>query len=231
MAGTTGMQRSSEGVLACANCGICETVSRFLWSTSAPAIVCSACFGLMFFVDTFGWMFGRVRLTSGQGRCLKPSSPDCHFLSLWRYGHQTPFFRIPALSRNAPWKPAMGPRGKAASSTQAETLATGVPGTSSRPIFTSPGFPEVCTYNHRPSDADIVIAALGKAEFMTGDWIKPGAAVIDVGINAVDDPTSKKGYKLNTYGAWAKRMPTDVSVARFVTRQMEVPQSKEPLTM
>ncbi|KAF5841485.1 tetrahydrofolate dehydrogenase/cyclohydrolase [Dunaliella salina] len=46
------------------------------------------------------------------------------------------------------------------------------------------------------ADADIVIAALGKAEFMTGDWIKPGAAVIDVGINAVDDKTSPKGYKL-----------------------------------
>jgi 5,10-methylene-tetrahydrofolate dehydrogenase/methenyl tetrahydrofolate cyclohydrolase len=31
---------------------------------------------------------------------------------------------------------------------------------------------------------------------VTGAWIKPGAAVIDVGINAVDDPTAKKGYKL-----------------------------------
>jgi 5,10-methylene-tetrahydrofolate dehydrogenase/methenyl tetrahydrofolate cyclohydrolase len=28
-----------------------------------------------------------------------------------------------------------------------------------------------------------------------GDWIKPGAVVIDVGTNAVDDPTSKKGYR------------------------------------
>lgn len=27
-----------------------------------------------------------------------------------------------------------------------------------------------------------------------GDWIKPGAIVIDVGINSVDDPSSKKGY-------------------------------------
>ena len=33
--------------------------------------------------------------------------------------------------------------------------------------------------------ADIVIAAIGKAEFVKGDWIKPGAAVIDVGINSV----------------------------------------------
>lgn len=36
------------------------------------------------------------------------------------------------------------------------------------------------------SQADIVIAACGKAEMITGDWIKDGAVVIDVGINAVD---------------------------------------------
>lgn len=36
------------------------------------------------------------------------------------------------------------------------------------------------------STADIVIAAVGKPEVVKGDWIKPGAAVIDVGTNAVD---------------------------------------------
>lgn len=45
-------------------------------------------------------------------------------------------------------------------------------------------------------EADIVVAALGKAEFVRGDWLKPGAVVIDVGINAVDDPSTKKGYRL-----------------------------------
>lgn len=45
-------------------------------------------------------------------------------------------------------------------------------------------------------DADIVIAACGIAEFCKGEWIKEGAAVIDVGINAVDDASSKRGYKL-----------------------------------
>lgn len=44
--------------------------------------------------------------------------------------------------------------------------------------------------------ADIVIAACGRAEMVRGDWIKPGAAVIDVGINAVDDATKKRGYRL-----------------------------------
>lgn len=44
--------------------------------------------------------------------------------------------------------------------------------------------------------ADILVAAIGRAEMVRGDWIKPGAAVIDVGVNAVDDPTKKKGYRL-----------------------------------
>lgn len=45
-------------------------------------------------------------------------------------------------------------------------------------------------------EADILIAAVGRAEMVRGDWLKPGAVVIDVGVNAVDDPTSDKGYKL-----------------------------------
>jgi len=44
--------------------------------------------------------------------------------------------------------------------------------------------------------ADIVIAAIGKMEFVRGDWIKPGAAVIDVGINSKPDPSKKSGYRL-----------------------------------
>ncbi|MBI5669449.1 MAG: bifunctional 5,10-methylenetetrahydrofolate dehydrogenase/5,10-methenyltetrahydrofolate cyclohydrolase [Chloroflexi bacterium] len=43
--------------------------------------------------------------------------------------------------------------------------------------------------------ADIVIAAIGKAEFVKGDWIKPGAVVIDVGTNQIDDPAAEKGYR------------------------------------
>ena len=44
--------------------------------------------------------------------------------------------------------------------------------------------------------ADIVIAAVGKAEMVRKDWIKPGATVIDVGINSIDDPQAKRGYRL-----------------------------------
>jgi methylenetetrahydrofolate dehydrogenase (NADP+)/methenyltetrahydrofolate cyclohydrolase/formyltetrahydrofolate synthetase len=43
---------------------------------------------------------------------------------------------------------------------------------------------------------DIIVAALGKAEFVRGDWLKPGCVVIDVGINSKPDSTKKSGYKL-----------------------------------
>jgi len=44
--------------------------------------------------------------------------------------------------------------------------------------------------------ADVVIAAIGRAEMITGDMIKPGATVIDVGINRKLDPASPRGYRL-----------------------------------
>ena len=43
--------------------------------------------------------------------------------------------------------------------------------------------------------ADILIAAIGRARMIRGDWIKPGAYVIDVGTNRIDDPTTKSGYR------------------------------------
>ncbi|KAI4657663.1 uncharacterized protein J4E78_006051 [Alternaria triticimaculans] len=44
--------------------------------------------------------------------------------------------------------------------------------------------------------ADIVIAAIGKAQFVKGDWLKPGAVVIDVGTNFIPDDTKKSGQRL-----------------------------------
>jgi len=44
--------------------------------------------------------------------------------------------------------------------------------------------------------ADILIVAMGKPEFVTGDMVRPGAVVIDVGINRVDDPAQPKGYRI-----------------------------------
>lgn len=44
-------------------------------------------------------------------------------------------------------------------------------------------------------NADIVIAAIGKPNFIKGDWLKPGAVVIDVGTNKIDDPSDPRGYR------------------------------------
>lgn len=45
-------------------------------------------------------------------------------------------------------------------------------------------------------EADIVIAAAGQPEMIKADWLKPGAVVIDVGTNPVDDPSKAAGYRL-----------------------------------
>ena len=44
--------------------------------------------------------------------------------------------------------------------------------------------------------ADILIAAIGKSEFVTGDMVKPGAVVVDVGINRIPDASKKSGNRL-----------------------------------
>ena len=44
--------------------------------------------------------------------------------------------------------------------------------------------------------ADIVVAAIGQPRFVQGSWLKPGAVVIDVGTNYIDDPTRKSGSRL-----------------------------------
>jgi methylenetetrahydrofolate dehydrogenase (NADP+)/methenyltetrahydrofolate cyclohydrolase len=44
--------------------------------------------------------------------------------------------------------------------------------------------------------ADILVAAMGVAEFVKAEMVKPGAVVIDVGVNRVNDPAAKGGYRL-----------------------------------
>lgn len=53
--------------------------------------------------------------------------------------------------------------------------------------------PDMAEHTRR---ADIVIAAAGRPALVTGEMLKPGAVVIDVGINRVDDPSAPKGYRL-----------------------------------
>ena len=49
---------------------------------------------------------------------------------------------------------------------------------------------------HITREADILVAAIGRPGFITQDMVKPGATVIDVGINRVDDPSRERGYRL-----------------------------------
>ena len=42
----------------------------------------------------------------------------------------------------------------------------------------------------------MLVAAVGRAEMVRGDWVKPGAVVIDVGINRVEDAGHPRGYRL-----------------------------------
>jgi len=44
--------------------------------------------------------------------------------------------------------------------------------------------------------ADVLIVAMGKPEFVRGDMVRPGAVVVDVGVNRVEDKTAQKGYRL-----------------------------------
>jgi len=71
-------------------------------------------------------------------------------------------------------------------------------------IQTGPGGDATVTVCHSKTrdlpavarSADIVIAAIGKAEFVTAEMVRPGAVVIDVGINRVDDASKPRGYRL-----------------------------------
>jgi len=55
--------------------------------------------------------------------------------------------------------------------------------------------------------ADIIVAAIGRPEFLTGDMVKEGAAVIDVGINRVEDASAKRGYRIVGDVAFAEVAP------------------------
>ena len=55
--------------------------------------------------------------------------------------------------------------------------------------------------------ADIIVAAMGVAEFLKADMVKPGAVVMDVGVNRIPDPTSKTGSRLVGDVAFAEVQP------------------------
>ncbi|WP_404421629.1 bifunctional methylenetetrahydrofolate dehydrogenase/methenyltetrahydrofolate cyclohydrolase FolD [Nibricoccus sp. IMCC34717] len=72
--------------------------------------------------------------------------------------------------------------------------------------------------------ADVLIAAIGRAEFVKASMVKPGAVVIDVGINRVADASKKSGYRLVGDVAFAEVSP----LARLIT---PVPGGVGPMTV
>jgi methylenetetrahydrofolate dehydrogenase (NADP+) / methenyltetrahydrofolate cyclohydrolase len=72
--------------------------------------------------------------------------------------------------------------------------------------------------------ADVLVAAVGHPEMVRGDWVKPGAVVIDVGINHVDDPSKPKGYRLVGDVAYDE-------VAQVATAITPVPGGVGPMTI
>lgn len=74
------------------------------------------------------------------------------------------------------------------------------------------------------SQADILIVAIGRPEFVKGNWIKPGAVVIDCGINSIPDPTKKSGERLIGDVAYEEA----TKVASYIT---PVPGGVGPMTV
>ena len=72
--------------------------------------------------------------------------------------------------------------------------------------------------------ADVLVAAVGRAQMVKADWVKPGAVVIDVGTNRVDDPARPRGYRLTGDVAYAEVK----EVAGFIT---PVPGGVGPMTI
>jgi len=72
--------------------------------------------------------------------------------------------------------------------------------------------------------ADVLIAAIGRPEFVTADMVKPGVVVIDVGINRLPDPTKKSGFRL----VGDVHFPT---VSKLASKITPVPGGVGPMTV
>jgi methylenetetrahydrofolate dehydrogenase (NADP+) / methenyltetrahydrofolate cyclohydrolase len=101
-------------------------------------------------------------------------------------------------------------------------------------LLSSNSYPGNCTvtvcHSHTKNlkeicaDSDIIVAALGKPEFVKADMVKEGAVVIDVGITRVTDPTKKSGFALKGDVAFAEVSPK----CSFIT---PVPGGVGPMTI
>ena len=121
------------------------------------------------------------RLVVGQ-ECLKPCTPVGVQELLIRSGNDPAGKHVVVVGRsNIVGKPVMN------------ILLQKQKGANAVVTIAHTGAKDISMYTKQ---ADILIAAMGKAECITGDMIRPGAVVIDVGINRVDDSSAKNGYRL-----------------------------------
>lgn len=96
------------------------------------------------------------------------------------------------------------------------------------------GIQEIC------KQADILVAAIGKAGFVTKDFVKEGAVIIDVGINRVEDTSQSKGYRMagdvafdevNPISSWITPVPGGVGKMTIAMLMMNVIKAaKMPMT-
>jgi methylenetetrahydrofolate dehydrogenase (NADP+)/methenyltetrahydrofolate cyclohydrolase len=70
----------------------------------------------------------------------------------------------------------------------------------------TPNLKEICL------QADIIVAALGRPEFVTAEMVKDGAVVIDVGITRVEDATAKKGFRIKGDVAFNEVAPKTAAI-------------------
>jgi methylenetetrahydrofolate dehydrogenase (NADP+)/methenyltetrahydrofolate cyclohydrolase len=121
------------------------------------------------------------RLVLGQ-RCLKPCTPLGIQELLIRSGNDPAGKHVVVVGRsNIVGKPI------------ANILFQKQPGANAIVTIAHTGAKDISSFTKQ---ADIIIAAIGKPNFITGAMIKPGAVVIDVGINRIDDPSAKNGHRI-----------------------------------
>ncbi|HLX11476.1 MAG TPA: bifunctional 5,10-methylenetetrahydrofolate dehydrogenase/5,10-methenyltetrahydrofolate cyclohydrolase [Bacteroidota bacterium] len=121
------------------------------------------------------------KLVAGQP-CLKPCTPLGVQELLLRSGNDPAGKHVVIVGRsNIVGKPL------------ANMLAQKQPGANAIVTLVHTGAKDISYYTKQ---ADILVAAIGKAEFVTADMIRPGAVVIDVGINRVNDASAKNGYRI-----------------------------------
>ncbi|MBI5215792.1 MAG: bifunctional methylenetetrahydrofolate dehydrogenase/methenyltetrahydrofolate cyclohydrolase FolD [Ignavibacteriae bacterium] len=120
------------------------------------------------------------RLVTGQD-CLKPCTPLGVQELLIRSGNDPSGKHVVVVGRsNIVGKPVMN------------ILLQKQRGANAVVTITHTGAKDISYFTKQ---ADILIAAIGKAESITGEMLKPGAVVIDVGINRIEDSSAKNGYR------------------------------------